>query len=120
MLLGLPEDRISGVSANANAEFSTKQFRMPDADLMLNAAVPSPERLFAKEQAYVMVAVLDDRNQVITGFEADKCVIQNQDLAAIRLKWGSTSARQLAGKTIRLRFYLRSANIYAVIANSQP
>ena len=120
MLLGLPKDRISGISATANAEFSTKQIRMPDAELMLNAAVPAPERSFAKEQAYVMVAVLDDKDQVIPGFEAEKCLIQNQDNAAIRLKWGNASARQLGGKTIRLRFYLRSANIYAVNSDSQP
>ena len=33
-LIGLAEDRISGVSARANGEFSTKLFTMSDADLM--------------------------------------------------------------------------------------
>jgi hypothetical protein len=120
MLLGLPENRISGVGANANAEFSTRPIRMPDADLLLNAAVPAAERPFAGDQAYVMVAVLDDAAKVIPGFEADKCVIQNKDIPGFGLKWGDSSARQLAGKTIRLRFHLRSANIYAVLAGSQP
>ncbi|MEI7939798.1 MAG: hypothetical protein WCK27_24200 [Verrucomicrobiota bacterium] len=114
MLLGLPEDRISCVSARANGEFSTRLFKMPAADLLLNAAVPAPERPFAKEQAYLMVSVLDDKGRTITGFEADKCVIRNDDRRDIPLKWGDTSARELAGKTIHLRFFLRSANIYAV------
>ncbi len=61
LLLGLPEDRISYVSARANGEFSTKPFPMPAADLLLNAALPAPERPFAKDQAYVMVAVLDEQ-----------------------------------------------------------
>ena len=114
MLLGLPEDRISCVSARANGEFSTRSFKMPTADLSLNAAVPAPERPFAKEQAYVMVSVLDDKSRTITGFEADKCVIRNEDRRDIPLKWGDTSTHALAGKTLRLRFFLRSTNIYAV------
>ena len=43
-----------------------------------------------------MVAVLDDKDQVIPGFEARKCVIQNQDLPDIPLKWGGASARPRA------------------------
>ena len=44
LLLGLPADRISYVSARANGEFSTKPFLMPAADLLLNAALPAPEQ----------------------------------------------------------------------------
>lgn len=120
MLLGLPVDRICAVSARANGEFSTQPFMMPDADLLVNAAVPAPERSFAREQAYVMVAVVDDQNRIIPGFEADRCVIQKQDLPDIPLKWGGASARPLAGKTVRLRFFLRSAHLYAVTSKRQP
>lgn len=114
LLLGLPEDRISYVGARANGEFSTKLFKMPSVDLLLNAAAPAPERPFAKEQAYVMVAVLDQNAHTIPGFEAEKCLIRDEDRPDIPLKWGDASARLLAGQTIRLRFLLRSANIYAV------
>ena len=120
MLLGLPEDRISCVSARANGEFSTKSFKMPAADLLLNAATPAPERPFAKDQAYVMVAVLDDKGQTVPDFEAEKCVIRDEDRRDIPLKWGEASARQLAGKTIRLHFFLRSANLYAVTSKLEP
>ena len=116
LMLGLPEDRISYVSARANGEFSTKSFSMPAADLFLNAAVPAPERPFATLQSYVMVTVLDENGNVVPGFEAEKCRIVNDDRPDIPLKWGDASLRQLAGQTVRLRFFLRSANIYAVTA----
>ncbi|HEX5470489.1 MAG TPA: hypothetical protein VFW73_01315 [Lacipirellulaceae bacterium] len=119
-LLGLPEDRISFVSARANGEFSTRPFKMPLANLALNAAVPAPGRSFAREQSYVMAAILDEKGGVIPGFEASKCVIRNEDRRDIPLKWAETSARQLAGRTIRLRFFLRSANIYAVTSEIAP
>ncbi len=119
-LLGLPKDRISFVGARANGEFSTKSFTMPDTDLVLNAAVPAPERPFAKEQAYVMVGVTDDTNTCFPGFEPEQCVLRNEDRRDIPLKWNDVSARQLAGKTVRLRILLRSANIYAVTAAQEP
>jgi len=62
----------------------------------------------------VMVAVLDEQGIVIPGFEPKKCLIVGDDRRDIPLKWGETSARQLAGQAVRLRFYLRSANVYAV------
>lgn len=113
-LLGLKEDRLSGVGARANAEFSTAAFQMPAADLVLNAAVPALERSFAKDQAYIMVAILDKEGKVQPGFEAEKCVIRNDDRIDISLRWNDSSPRSLAGQTIRLRFFLRSASIYAV------
>jgi hypothetical protein len=117
-LLGVPQDRISYVAARANAEFSTLPFAMPGADLELNAAVPSADRAFATQQAYVMVAVLDDKGQVVPGFEAEKCVIQSADKIDLPLRWEGRSARDLAGRTLRLRVHLRSASIYAVSSRS--
>jgi hypothetical protein len=113
-LLSMKQDRISYVGARANAEFSTVQFQMPAADLCLNAAIPSPDRAFAAQQAYVMVAVLDEHEKALPGFEHDNCLIKGGDQIDLPLRWGDKSARELAGRTIRLRFYLRGANIYAV------
>ena len=115
-LLGMKQDRISYVGARASAEFSTAPFPAPAADLYLNAAIPSPARAFAAQQAYVMAAVLDDQGKVVPGFEAEKCLIQNSDRIDAPLRWKDKSARELAGRTISLRFYLRSANVYAVTA----
>jgi len=113
-LLGMKQDRITYVGARANAEFSTLRFPMTQADVLLNAAVPSPDRAFATEQGYIMVSVLDERGVVVPGFEEDKCLIQRADQTALPLVWNGKSARELAGQTIRLHFRLRSANIYAV------
>ncbi|HPA19266.1 MAG TPA: hypothetical protein PLU30_16080 [Verrucomicrobiae bacterium] len=120
LLLGLPEDRISYISARANGEFSTRPLPVPETDLFLNAASPAPDRPFAKDQAYVMVAALDENGSIIPGFEREKCVIRNEDRRDIPLKWGDATARQLAGRTIRLRFFFRSANIYAVTSRPSP
>jgi hypothetical protein len=119
-LLGMPADRISCVAARANAEFSTRPFTMPAADLLLNAALPSPERPFAKDSAYLMAAVLDATGAVIPGFEAEKCLLQHEDRHDIPLRWDKRSARELAGKTVRLRFHLRGASIYAVTSREKP
>jgi hypothetical protein len=118
-LLGMKADRISYVGARANAEFSTKQFQMPKGDLLLNAAVPSPDRAFTSQQAYIMVAVLDESGTVMPGFEADKCVLKPADEISMPLVWNGKSAHELAGRNIRLRFHLRSANIYAVTSKGQ-
>ncbi|MHB8898632.1 MAG: hypothetical protein ACYC6Y_07790 [Thermoguttaceae bacterium] len=118
LLLGMPKDRISYVGSRANGEFSTKPFAMPAADLLLNAACPSPDRPFAKDQAYVMVAVVDEQGAVVPGFEAEKCVIRGENRVDIRLAWKGVSTGQLAGKTVGLRFFFRSANLYAVTAKA--
>jgi hypothetical protein len=115
-VLGMKLDRVSFVGARANGEFSTRTFTMPQADLALNAAIPAPERAFVAASAYVMADVLDERGQIIPGFEAEKCVLQKADAIDLPLRWGGRSARELAGRQISLRFHLRSANIYAVTA----
>ena len=116
LLLGLPRDRITGISSRSNAEFTTSAFRMPAEGLALNAAIPSPDRAFAREQAYVMVAALDEAGHVIPGCEASACVLRERDGVEIPLGWTGVSARALAGRTVRLRFAIRSAAVYALTA----
>jgi len=123
---GLPEDRISGVSARANGEFSTRLFMMPDGDLHLNAAVPSLDRPWVRRspQPYLMVEVRDAQNRVVPGFERDHCVIWDGtsspsrdtqvDTTDMPLRWNGVSARELAGQSIRLRFYIGGSTIFAV------
>jgi hypothetical protein len=132
VLAGLPEDRVSGVSARANGEFSTKPFVMPDGDLLLNAAVPSLDRPWVRRspQPYVMVAVCDAQGNVIPGFERDKFIIWDKttsptrdtqvDVTNMPLTWKGQSARQLAGQTICLRFFIGGSTIYAVTTNAKP
>lgn len=131
-LVGLAEDRISGVSARANGEFTTKLFKMPDGDLLLNVAVPSLDRPWLRRspQPYVMVEVRNSQGVVIPGFERAKCVIWDKSQGPTRniqvdrlnlpLLWNGVSARQLAGQAIRLRFYFSGSTIYAVTSRQGP
>lgn len=114
LLLGLPEDRFSYVGSRSHGEFSTHTFMMPAGGVKLNAAVPCPERPFAKNQAYVMVGVTDEKGGMIAGYEPEKCLIQNQDGIGLALGWGEKDGSELAGKKVRLRVWTRSANVYAV------
>ena len=120
LLLGVPADRLSYAGARANAEFSTPRFTMPAGELLLNAAVPAPDRPFAQDQAYLMAALLDEKGNVIPGFEADKCVIRHEDRGDIPLAWSGASTSAMAGRSVRLRFALRSANVYAVTVRPAP
>ena len=117
-LLGMKQDRISYVGARSNAEFSTVSFTMPESDLLLNAAVPSPDRHFASAQAYVMVGIVDDKGNIMPGWELQKCVIRSHDDIALPLRWNGKSAGEFAGRRIRLRFLLRSSNVYAVTSHT--
>jgi hypothetical protein len=109
---GLPEYRLAGIGSRSNAEFSSAAFPMPDRTLLLNASVPGGRGLF--HQAYVQVELRDGRNQVIPGYERDKCLLQSIDETRIPLHWGDKTGKELTGKKVSLRFHLRSARIYAL------
>jgi hypothetical protein len=67
-----------------------------------------------------MVSALDEKGQVLQGFERDKCILQNADAIDVALKWDGKDTAALSGKKIRLRFYLRAASIYSVREEAQP
>ena len=112
-LLGVQEDRISYVGARGNAEFSTRPFQMPGADLLLNACSPSRDRPFGGVQAYIMVAVLDEHGKTVPGFEAEKCLIKKMDATELPLRWaqkngpGPCDAHHQPAISPRQRQYLR-------------
>lgn len=112
-VFGLPEFRLAAIGAPANAEFSSAVFSMPDQPLLLNASVPGGRGLF--HQAYVRVALRDGHNQVIPGYEPDKCLLQNIDHTRIPLHWGDKTGRELTGRKVSLRFHLRNSRIYALV-----
>ena len=109
---GLPEYRIAGIGSRSNAEFSSPSFSMPSRALLLNATVPTGRGLF--HQAYVQVELRDGSSKPVPGYERDKCLLQNIDESRIPLKWGEKTGKELAGQQVTLRFYLRSAHIYAL------
>jgi len=115
-LFGLAEDRITCLTARANVEFSTPEFLAPAQPLTLNAAIPAPERSHATNQAYVMVAALDGEGRVLPNYERERCILRNMNDIDLPLKWSGKDSRELAGRKIRLRFFLRGSSIYSVRA----
>jgi hypothetical protein len=109
----LPHDRIFFVSSRGNGEFSTHPFTMPKAGLRLNAEV-----LFQPGEgagrAYLMAALVDERGNPIAGFERAKCLLENVDGRDLPMVWQGADTASLAGRTVRLRFYLRDAKLYGV------
>ncbi len=116
-LWGMPQDRITYVTARANGIFETVLFSLPGAPLKLNAQVPGAQYANWQNQAYLMVELMDDCDRVIPGYEKERCIFQAPlDALAQELRWDGKTAEELQGQKARMRFYFRAANIYAVTA----
>ena len=87
----------------------TKPFRCEGEELVINAAARG---------GYVAVAVLDETGQHIgdyfTGFKKIDCALFDGDSVRHKVTWrDNTSLASLKGQVIRLKFYLRSAQLYS-------
>lgn len=112
----IPEDRIAGLAGAANTEFSSKPFRMPQSPLYLNATARwvNDKEQFQDKQAYIMVELLNSQGQAISGYEKEKCYFQDVDAPDLPLLWNGADGTSFKGQEVQLRFYIRSARIYAV------
>jgi len=83
----------------------TKPLVMEGKSLHLNVA--------AAEGA-VRAEILDARGKrVLSGFSRSECLPVRGDRLNAELKWKRAEVSLLAGKTVRLRFILRNASLYA-------
>ena len=80
---------------------------MPKGDLLLNASANEYD-------SYIMVELQDQEGKVIPGFEKEHCVHMGVDDTALHLRWKDESTDSLAGKVVRIRFYIRDARIYGI------
>ncbi len=131
-VFGLPEDRLFFAGALANCEFSTPLFAMPTRPLVLNAEFGydgHPARGM-RGQGYLMAELRDEAGAVIPGFERERCLLHDVDGPArrlyqtdrglaTRLHWQGRLTRELAGRRVTLRLYLRDARVYALGEDSQ-
>ncbi len=85
---------------------TTKPIRCPGGDLALNYSTS------AAGQA--CVEVLDVRGQVIPGFSREECVPMIGDEIEGTVRWKEKTPASLNGQTIRLRFHLQDADLYAL------
>ena len=116
-LFGLPEARITYVTARANGIFETVLLPMPGSPLKLNAKIPGEQYTNMQNQAYIMAELIDDCDRVIPGYEKEKCILQDSmDTLEHELTWEGKTGAELVGQKVRLRFIMRASNIYAVTA----
>ncbi len=115
----LPADRLFYATCRANGEFSSPIFKLPPGGLALNAdARWRPNE--APGQAYIMAELRDAQDRVIPGYERSNCLFENTEGWALPLRWHDKDEQELAGREVRLRFYLRDAKIYGVVARTAP
>jgi hypothetical protein len=91
---------------------TTRSFRWPGGTLIVNGRELGGSRT---SEAFVRVAVLDQDGHSIPDFEDSKCVALAGDFPAGVPVWseGSQDLDELVGRTIRLRFFLRQAEIFS-------
>ena len=136
-----PSQRLGGLTAPANAVFSTKVFAWPASGAVwLNAnsswwnhSTPGAIQPLAHCdqgcQAYILAELIDAASgATIPGYEKEKCILRNVEGSKLPLHWKqghdeddaeSTGPAQLAalqphvGQEVRLRLYFRAAIVYA-------
>jgi hypothetical protein len=114
-LWAIPEDRITYVTARANAVFESLQFTSPGRPFHLNARIPGSAYRSYREQAYVMAELIDDADRVFPGYSKEHCILQPpRDAQDLPLRWEGRDGTELKDKRMRIRFYLRAADIFAV------
>ena len=114
-LTGVPADRLTYVSSWSNSHFLTASFVMGTQGLAINAKIPGEVSQNDGNAAYVMCELVDDRGQVVDGYDREQCSLTPPlDLLHHPLRWAGKDGSDLAGERLRLRIYLRTANVYAI------
>lgn len=111
--------RGSSVGAESNAIFDVGPIVAPATPLRVN--VDTDRNLLALgQQAYVMVAVLDEKGAPIDDYAAEQCLIVDENDLGRELRWQDATTAKLAGRKIILRFSLRDARVFAVHTVAPP
>ena len=75
------------------------------------------KRLFVNADAqggHLLVEILDENDEPIHPFTADRCVPMRDDATLKEIKWkGARDLSSLAGQPVRLKFHLKDARLFA-------
>ena len=115
-LWAIPEDRITYVTARANAVFESLQFTSSGRPFHLNARIPGSGYRSYPDQAYIMAELIDDADRVFPGYAKERCILQPRATLRIPLHWKGRDGSDLKDKRMRIRFHIRAADIFAVTA----
>jgi hypothetical protein len=107
--IGAATFRLDGLvflqAADEPGTLVTKPFVLEGKDIAINAAARSGE---------MVIEILDAAGQPIPGFtRADAEPLDGKDGLRLRPRWSSRSPASLEGRTVRLRFTLKNASLYA-------
>ncbi len=88
-------------------EMITKPFTFKGDDLFLNFATSAAGE--------IKVGILDENGKAISGYAVDDCLVIVGNEINKKVSWGDkTKLNSLEGKTIRLRFIMKDADLYAM------
>ena len=109
--IGIATLRLDGwVSIDAGAQegtLTTKPLVLEGKTLIVNVQA---------SQGAMAVEILDRAGRPLSGFGRSDCNIFSGDAVRHRISWqGRSNLQEFAGKTVRLRFYLRNAKLYSFI-----
>ena len=92
---------------------------MPENGLFLNAYAVYREAERPSGQAYIMAELQHAKGGVIPGYERTKCLFEDCDGRELPLVWEGKNGRELAGKRVRVRLFLRDAKIYGITSSAK-
>ena len=92
-------------AGDAQGSLTTKLLRFSGANLFVN---------LESQRGGLQVEVVDEQGKVIEGFSRDNCLPLVRDSAKVMVRWrGGKNLSSLAGKPLRLRFYLTKGSLYS-------
>jgi hypothetical protein len=101
-------------ASNSGGEFTTPPLRFNGTQLVLNVDTSA--------LGEVQVEILDEQGTPIPGFSlADSDIIHSANEISRPVAWnGASDLEKLAGKTVRLHFVMRDADLYAFQFRERP
>lgn len=92
-------------SGDAQGYLTTKLLKFSGTNLFVN---------LQSQRGELQVEVVDEQGKVIDGFSRDNCLPLVVDSAKAMVRWqGNKDFSSLAGKPLRLRFYLNKGSLYS-------
>jgi hypothetical protein len=118
-IYSIPEDRIFYTGALANASFTTELFEIKNVScpIKINASLGfygEDKYPGFKQQRYLTAELLDEKGEVIPGYEVHLCTIKDLTEGYTPLWWYTSSRMKMEGRKVKIRFYLRDARIYSI------
>lgn len=92
-------------AGDVQGSLTTKLLKFSGANLFVN---------LKSQQGGLQVEVMDEQGKVIDEFSRDKCLPLAGDSTKVMVRWsGGKDLSSLAGKPVRLRFYLTKGSLYS-------